>query len=413
MDAETPVSPQPATHKASPAVVSPWTHVSSLLIFILLLTPLLFLGVGCYPGCSSYSGGLALRTAQAPNNDVMLYLDIFESGVYTPTGESQVTLPEQSAPAALNLDTLAADGYVAVRVPHAPPSYTVSSLVAGHDAGAPGAMFNYYSPPTSTVKSSVPVTLTMRADYEQAINARFPITDGKSHWEVWWLPAGASFPLPDGPFRLDDNYPPPVELQFLANFGGDFSVDCNGCQYEYVVFDGVSFHGPFAGTLVVNSAPSPLAKFGTDCMHQTPPIPSTAAVLLAASEPFTMTYCLENYDSIAHDFDLTGDSQQAWTYSFYTQTVGAPADPVPVGAAPFQVRVPAMANFWPGMVAIHAVYTPTFAGDASVNEALALTATSLVSPTLTTQGVGFGFSNGFDPQSNAGASLYLPLAVKE
>lgn len=413
MDAEVPLPPQPTADNAPPPVISPWTHVSSLLIFALLLTPLLFLGIGCYQSCSSYSSNLALRTSQAPNSTVMLYLDIFDSGVYTPTGESQVTLPGQAAPAALNLDTLAADGFVAVRLPHAPPSYTVSSLIAGHSPGERGARFNYFAPPTSTVMTSVPVTLTRRAEYEQAINARFPITDGKSHWEVWWLPAGASFPLPDGPFRLENNYPPPVELQFVADFGGGFENDCNGCGYDYVAFDGVSFHGPYAGTLVVNGAASPVLSFGSECTYQTPSIPTSAAVLLAPGEPFTMTFCLENYDGIAHDVNLVSDSQQAWAYTIYTQTVGTPATPVQAGAAPFSLHVPAMQSFWPGMVAIHAVYTPTFAVDASINEALDLTATSLLSPTLSARGVGLGFSNGFDPQNNAGANLYLPLTVKE
>lgn len=75
-------------------------------------------------------------------------------------------------------------------------------------------------------------------------------------------------------------------------------------------------------------------------------------------------------------------------------------------------QTPGRDPFWPGMVAIHAVYTPIFVADASVSEALTLRATSLVSPTLTTAGAGFGASLAFTP-TNSGETIFLPAIVKQ
>lgn len=381
--------------------------------FLILLSPLLLLfGAGCSCISSSYLPSVALRTTQATDAQLFLALDVLTTGVFTPTVDGRVIPDGQTTPAAINLNDLATKGYVAVRVPHAPPTYTMSILQAGIEAGAPGARFTYFSPPSSTLPTSVPVTLTRHIGMEQSINARFPITDGASHWEVWWLAEGGRFPIPDAPFRLDETLSTPLVLEFKVDFGADVATACHGCSYEYLIFDGATLHGPFAGTVAVDTMESTaVARFGADCTHQTPSVPTNFSVLLTPGQPFTFTYCLENYDNHAHTFAIVVHSQQAWEYTFYTQPVGVAATPVRVGGAPFQVLTPGSSEFWPGMIAIHAVFTPTFAADASINEALELRATSLASPDMTTAGAGFGASLAFTPDAPE-ETLYLPVITR-
>ncbi len=383
--------------------------------FLIMLSPFLLLfGVGCSCISSSYpSPGVSQRITQAADAQLHLFLDVFTTGVFTPTEDGHVILDGQTIPAAIDLNELAAKGYVAVRVPHAPPTFLTSTLQAGLAQGAPGAHFTYFSPPGSLLPIAVPVTLTRHISLEQSINARFPITDGASHWEVWWLADGAQFPIPAAPFRLDATQSTPLSLQFKVDFGADAATTCHGCPYEYLFFDGATLHGPFAGTVAVDSIVStPVARFGTECTHQEPSISTRPVALLTPGQPFTFTYCLENYDNNAHTFAITAHSQQAWGYTFYSQTVGVPAEPALVGSAPFQVLTPGKGQFWPGMLAIHAVFTPTFAVDASIMEALELRATSLVSPTMTTAGVAFGASLSFTP-STPEEMLYLPVITRQ
>jgi len=401
-----PISPLPSTQKVK---ASPRLRRRYIRNFLIMLSPLILLfGTGCICYSSTYPFSVTQRTTQMPDAELGLWLDVFAAGVYTPTADGRVILDGQTTPAAIDLDELAVKGYVAVRVPHASPTYTTSILQAGFSPGAPGARFTYFLPPSSEQPISVPVTLTRHISMEQSINARFPITDGASHWEVWWLAEGGRFPIPAEPFRLDDA----LSLEFKVNFGADTSATCHGCPYEYLIFDGATLHGPFGGTLIVDTPDSTAAaRFGSECNHQTPPIPTVAGVLLTPSQPFTLTYCLENYDSSAHTFAITAHSQQAWAYTFYTQTVGTAAAPVRIGEAPFQVKAPGKGQFWPGMIAIHAVFTPTFAAEESINETLVLQATSLVSPTLTAAGAGFGASLSFTPASSEEA-LYLPVIAR-
>lgn len=387
-----------------------WRYIRN---FLIMLSPLILLfGTGClclsstYP--LTYPFGVTQRTTQASDAELGLWLDVFTSGVFTPTADGRVILDGQTTPAAIDLDELAAKGYVAVRVPHAPPTYTTSTLQAGFTPGAPGARFTYYLPPSSEQPVSVPVTLTRHISLEQSINARLPITDGASHWEVWWLAEGGRFPIPTAPFRLDGG----LSLEFKVNFGADAAAACHGCPYEYLIFDGATLHGPFGGTVVVDTPNSAAAaRFGTECTHQTPSIPTVAGVLLTPGQPYALTYCLENHDSRAHPFAIAAHSQQAWEYTFYTQTVGAAAAAVLAGGAPFQVVAPGKSQFWPGMIAVHAVFTPTFAVDESINESLELRATSLISPTLTAAGAGFGASLAFTPAASE-KSLYLPVIAR-
>lgn len=409
MDTET-ISPQAASGGEQRAPIARRRFIRNLVI---MLSPFLLLfGVGCSCISSSYSPNVSLRTTRATDAQLHLFLDLFATGVFTPTEDGRVILDGQTAPAAIDLNELAAKGYVAVRVPHAPPSYVTSTLQAGLAAGAPGARFEYFSPPTSMIPTSVPVTLTRHMALEQSINTRFPITDGASHWEVWWLAEGAQFPIPAGPFRLDDTLSTPLALQFNVDFGGDAAATCHGCSYEYLIFDGATLHGPFAGTVAVDAVDgSAVARFGAECTFQEPPIATLSAALLTPGQPFTFTYCLENYDNQPHTFAIAAHSQQGWGYTFYTQTVGVAAAPALVGSAPFQVRTPGKGQFWPGMLAIHAVFTPTFAADANINEALELRATSLTNPVMTTAGAGFGASLGFTP-TNSEQALYLPMVAR-
>jgi len=373
-----------------------------------MFSPLLLLfGTGCFCLSSTYPFRVTQRTTQTPDAELGLWLDVFAAGVYTPTADGRVILDGQTTPAAIDLDELAAKGYVAVRVPHAPPTYTTSILQAGFTPDAPGARITYYLPPSSEQPVSVPVTLTRHISLEQSINTRFPITDGASHWEVWWLAEGGRFPIPAAPFRLEGA----LSLEFKVNFGAD--ATCHGCPYEYLIFDGATLHGPFGGTVVVDTLNSAaVARFGSECNHQMPSIPTVAGVLLTPGQPFTLTYCLENYDSRAHTFAIAAHSQRDWAYTFYTQTVGAAAAPVLAGGAPFQVQAPGKGQFWPGMIAVHAVFTPTFDTDASVNESLELHAASLVSPTLTAAGAGFGASLAFTP-ADAEEAIYLPVITRQ
>jgi hypothetical protein len=396
-----PISPLPRSEEV-PA--SPRLRRRYARNFLIMLSPLILLfGTGCFCLSSTYPFSVTQRIIQTPDAELGLWLDVFAAGVYTPTADGRVILDGQTTPAAIDLDELAVKGYVAVRVPHAPPTYTTSILQAGFTPGAPGARFTYFLPPSSEQPVSVPVTLTRHISLEQSINTRFPITDGASHWEVWWLAEGGRFPIPAEPFRLDGA----LSLEFKVNFGADSAATCHGCPYEYLIFDGATLHGPFGGTVIVDTPTSTAAvRFGSECNHQTPSIPTVAGVLLTPSQPFTLTYCLENYDNRAHTFAITANSEQAWAYTFYTQTVGAA--PVRVGDAPFQVRASGKGQFFPGMIAIHAVFTPTFAVDANINESLELRATSLESPAMTTTGAAFGASPGFTPAAPEEA-LYLPI----
>ena len=401
------------------------THFVSFGLFLFLLTPLLLFGSGC-PSCNCSpfgSGGgageyglVAVRSADV--GEASLFLDLLATGVYTPTGNGQIIAEGETEPAAVDLNLLAAEGYVGVRVPHAPPTYTVSTIMAGMTPGASGAQFRYFAPPTNTIATSVPVTLTRRPELESALNARFPITDGHSHWEVWWLPAGAPLPLPDGPFRLVDEFPASFSFEFQADFGDGAVDSCSGCPYQYVVFDGASLLGPFDGTIAYSDDQGrPLAIFGTHCTHYPPNVDMVNSVLLAPSQPYTFTFCLENYDTLTQTFAVDITSEQSWAYTFYTQAVadfGGQAPPaVLVGPAPFQVQAPGAAEFDPGMLIIHAIGAPTFTVGASIRETLQVGAQSTLSPTLRADTAAVGFSMQFDPQLSADRKTYLPTIAKE
>lgn len=395
------------------------THFVSFVLFLLMLTPVFLFGSGCNCNCSAYqsSGGervapVAVRSATA--GQAFLFLDVNVSGVFTPTDDGRIIPDGAAEPAAADLDLLASQGYLGVRVPHAPPTYTVTSIGTGD---GPGATFRYFAPPASGVATSVPVTLTRRVELEVALNARFPITDGRSHWEVWWLPDGVPLPMPDGPFRLAGDAPTPFTFEFRADFGADAVDACSGCTYEYVVFDGATLHGPFDGLLVYgNDWGLPRATFGTHCRHFPPEAPIVSSVLLAPGEPYTYTFCLENYDVIGHTFAVEAASEQGWAYTYYTQTVppfGQVAPPpVLVGPGPFQVNAPPSGEFDPGMLLIYAAATPDFAAGTGVRELLQISAQSNLSPTVHADVLAVGFSSAFDPQ-DAERRTYLPTITKQ
>lgn len=378
----------------------------------MILFPLLLLfGGACICPTSVYRP--AQVTVRATNAETYLYLDIMPSGVYTPTGDGRVVLDGQSEPAAANLDDLAEQGYVAVRVPHAPPDYAPSVLSAGDAGGGYAGYFRYSLPPDNPDQAIVPITLTRHSELETTINARFPITDGRSHWEVWWLPAGEGFPTPPGPFAVRSQLPPPLGLTFRIDFGVDGVAPCNGCTYAYAAFDGNTLMGPYTGTLTYSGGPaSPYASFGSECLHSPAQIASTGSQLLTPNQPFTYTYCLQNYDRQAHTFQVEPQSQQGWSYTYFTQTMTADSAPVSVGSAPFQTLVGGYQGGNPGLMAIHAVYTPDFAADASLAEVLQLQATSVVSPTLQANGISTGASLAFDPQRQREEKLYMPAMSK-
>ena len=425
MGEEQPPSLHPSTPSPSAPPPTLRTHFVSFGLFLFLLTPLLLFGSGC-PGCNcspfpssgsaSTTGLVAVRAANV--GEASLFLDVLATGVLTPTGDGHIIADGETEPAAVDLNLLAAEGYVGVRVPHAPPTYTVSTIMAGMSPGAPGAHFRYFSPPTNPIATTVPVTLTRRPELEPALNARFPITDGRSHWEVWWLPDGAALPLPDGPFRLVNEFPAPFSFEFQADFGEEAVDSCSGCPFQYVVFDGATLLGPFDGAVVYgNDQGRPLALFGTHCTHFPPDAVMINSVLLAPSQPYTFTFCLENYDTFTQTFAVDITSEQSWAYTFHTQAVvdfGGQAPPaVPVGSAPFQVQVSGATEFDPGMLVIHAVGAPTFTVGASIRETLQVGAQSTLSPTMRADTAAVGFSMQFDPQLNAERKTYLPTITKE
>jgi hypothetical protein len=83
------------------------------------------------------------------------------------------------------------------------------------------------------------ITLTRRVDDEAFVNARYPITDGQSHWEAWWLPKGAAFPLLPGPVTN-----PFANLQIYFQFPGSGFAPCRTCTVDFLAYTGTTFIGP-------------------------------------------------------------------------------------------------------------------------------------------------------------------------
>jgi hypothetical protein len=403
--------------------------------FLLLLSAVVLASTGCFGWRMTYAGLSCDRSTRqiegdslpwpgqsqvtAQGHEAYVWLELGATGIFTPAttsrGLSLASGGEQTPPI---LDELAQKGYIAIRVPHAPPTYTTSILLPGIPPSDPDAViFSYYAPPTATELTTVAISVTRRAEYEAIVNQRYPITDGESHWEVWWLPDGQVFPIPDQPFRLDtDSWPPPLALRFRADFVDADALACAGCEAEVLAYNGYVFVGPFPFLLRFTDLPDardPLVLFGAHCAAEDPPLLPTLGQYITPTVPFTHTFCLENWDSVTRTFTITASSSQNWQYVHFYQDVAAGAPPVLVGNAPFTVTVDPPGPVFPGILGLHAVYTPDSDMSDSLRETLRITATSVLSPEVQASAVSFALAPGYVlDETGAGYRIYLPLVLR-
>jgi len=390
-----------------------------LFVGLLSLTALL-IGTGCNEGCSESPGlltstsGVSHRAAvDVANPEILnIWVDIKESGVYSPTlalaeGNDEI----QGLPS--YLDELAGNGYLAIRVPHAPPTYAASRLIPGTQGSANAVEFRYYMPPDSPAAITIPISITRMTAYEDAVNALYPINDGRSHWEVWWIGADR-FPIPSDTFRLKKEWPQAIEVQFQIDFGeGTHATDCADCSLEMLVYNGYTFIGPTDIPLVIEGAPSsqaPLVAFDQGC----PEGDATYLQNISPSAPFTQTHWLGNFDTVARTFRITADSSQGWDYAYYYGQSGQPLQLAP--EPPFTISVqPGQPGGWPPppCVAITAVYTPSITLTESLRETLRITATDVISPGIWADTASYALTPGYqlDEEGNP-FKLYAPLMIK-
>lgn len=351
-------------------------------------------------------------SANAAQHRVDLFIELDVAGVFTPTASSAT-----GGPFAAGIDLLSDElvynlmdnGYIAVRVPHAPPDYQPSQLIAGHGDSDPDSqpfIFTYYSPPNASTATSVNVPLSRRDEYLAIVNARFPISDGRSHWEVWWLPKGQRFPIPAAPFQLKAGiWPTAFRVRFALDFGVGASGICAGCPIEYAFWNGYAFVGPYRQTLRLTDPPypagSPLADFGTHCGQ-----PSFYQVV-SPTVSFTHTFWLENYDAAPRTFTITADSALNWDYTYYYQLPSQSA-PVKASGLPFAVTAPANVGRNPSCVEIMVVGAPPVDASHLWPELLTVTATCASNLDLhpSTQSIASVFAG---PATTL-RRLYLPLA---
>jgi hypothetical protein len=411
---------------------SRWGFCALSFVFLLLLSGVLLTTTGCftvqscfplwYSSPSRLSDNLpapqvAAVTAQGQFAGV--WVEFMETGVYTPTTTAHgLSLQTPYGEIPPLLDELAEKGYVAIRVPHAPPTYTTSSLLPGIPPWEPNAVvFSYYAPPSATELTTVTIPITRRAEYEAVVNSRYPIEDGQSHWEVWWLPEGEEFPIPNEPFRLDgDSWPPPLGLRFRIGFVDADAHVCAGCPAEVLGYNGYVFIGPYEIALRYTDSTDyhePLVSFGGHCGYESEALFSTFGTIMSPTVPFTHVHCLENWDSVARTFTVTSSSSQGWDYTYYSQTTDAGAMPVPVGDPPFTVQVgPPPDSSTPGCLGLLAVYTPDITLSDTMRETFRFTATSVVSPEVQASAVSFALAPGYELNELGQYHIYLPLVLR-
>jgi len=313
-----------------------------------------------------------------------------------------------TAATALILWNLRQKGYLAIRVPHAPPTYTPSSLIPGiPSSGSPHAVeFNYYSPPDVITRTTVPVTVTRVLTYEAIVNQKYPINDGKSHWEVWWV-EGNQFPIPANTFRLKDEWPAPISVMFRVDVGsGGDARSLAGQPVEVLLYNGYTFIGPFRAPLVIDfpAAPNnPPVVFDQACGYF-----ATYLQYITPTVPFTHTHFLGNYETKARTYTITASSSQGWAYTCY---YGSPPQRAP--GLPFTVPVGAGTGGFPECIQISAVCTPTIPVTSTVRETFTITATSTVSPTTVwASATSVALAPGYQLNEGGGFQLYLPLVLR-
>jgi len=396
-------------------------HLSRRLIVMALVYAFLIMGCGIFEACSILHGRGYSETnfeshisSALATNQIYVWLDFGATGIISPTESvtQLVTSPLQPGgtviiPISL-VNELSDKGYLAVRVPHAPPTYTQSSIISAT------IDFTYREPPDAADQTTVPVTVTQRNEYLAAVNARYPITDGKSHWEVWWLPEGERFPLPNGAFRLEGGWPTALEIFFVLDFGtGVPGVNCAGCPVEVLLYNGYTYIGPFTYPLVIEEDPppagNPLVAFGPRCGAL------STVQTITPTVPFTHTHWLESYDTVGRTFTITASSSQNWDYMYYTKRPNQ-SELVPVAGVPFTVTMGPRPNDWPfaDCIGIMAVNTPTISIIDTLRETFAITATSVISPDVQATNRSFALAPSY--QLNEGAAqrwhLFLPVLMK-
>ncbi|MBN1956215.1 MAG: hypothetical protein JW900_14380 [Anaerolineae bacterium] len=348
-----------------------------------------------------------------------MWLEIGDTGVFTPTtGPGGETVVETGDGYVVNfLDTLATQGYVAIRMPHV-PSGPESQLLPGNPYEPDAVRFSYYSPPTSAIRTTVAITVERRSDLEAIVENLYP-SDSDSHWEVWWLPAGEEFPLPDQPFRLQaDDWPPPLAMAFQIDFGaGAEAADCAGCPVEVLVYNGYVFIGPFPFELRYGDPAlrDPLVAFGPHCGYESEALVGTIGQYITPTVPFTHIHCLENWDGVTRTFTVETASSQGWDYAYYARKVFFGAPLIPLGDLPFTVTVNPHGDYSPGCLGILAVYTPTIAVTDTLRETFSITATSTVSPEVEARSVSVALAPGYTPEESLpqpGHFIYLPLVQR-
>ena len=362
---------------------------------------------------SGTDGGQLNVNPSVNNNALQVWIDLGFSGIYTPTQGSQTTwLPWQALAQRTSVETLldevADKGYFALRVPDLLGQTT--RIVS------PTVNLNYYSPPDSPTRTSVPITVTRLVTYEAGLTSRFG-TDGQSHWEAWWLPPGARFPLPSSPVRFrEDVYPTPVSIEFRLYFGpGSNSRDAIGRKAYWAMYNGYTFIGPIEKTIVAEEPPGPtagpLVAFGGRCNNALLEA-RTLVQEIQPDVPFTHTFCLENYDTVTRIFTIDASSSQDWPYAYrYRSGAGSGV----AGGLPFTVSAGPATSLFPfaGVVNVHAVYTPTIASAETFRETLAITATSVVSPSVQARDYSFALAPSYQLNEGSSFSIYLPVILRE
>jgi len=390
---------------------------------VLLITLLMAALSQCQSLCSTETTSLLSSDAIRPRaavdaaspNILDIWIDVRAAGVYSPAltggplaldwlkaGDAVKPLPSY-------LDELAQKGYLAIRVPHAPPAYTSSSLIPGiPSSGSPHAVeFNYYSPPDVITRTTAPVTVTRVLTYEDIVNAKYPINDGKSHWEVWWV-QGNQFPIPADTFRLKDEWPPPIAVKFRVDVGsGGNASSLAGQMVEVLLYNGYTFIGPFRAPLVIEfslSKPNnPPVVFDQACGYF-----ATYLQYITPTAPFTHTHFLGNYETKARTYTITASSSQGWAYTYY---YGSPSQRAP--GLPFTVTVGAGTGDFPECIQISAICTPTIPVTSTVRETFTITATSTVSPTTVwASATSVALAPGYQLNEEGGFKLYLPLVLR-
>jgi len=356
---------------------------------------------------NSIGGAESHVSAGAAGNQIRVYFDLAMTGIITPTqsvGQLVASRLQRSDSDAVSIpfvDELTEKGYLAVRVPHVPPTYTQSSIIT------PTIHFMYRAPPNAADRTTVSVTVTQRSEYLTAVNARYPITDGQSHWEIWWLPASETFPIPrNEPFKLEA-----LSSVVVVDFGAGVSArDCAGCPFEFLFYNGYTYIGPYTFPLVFEWEPlpagNPLVAFGPRCGQ-----PSVIQSI-TPTVPFTHTHWLESYDTVTRTFTIDTSSSQGWGYTYYTKRPGQPAM-VPVSGAPFTVTMGPKPQDWPKVdcIEIMAVNTPTIAISDSMRETFAITATSVISPEVHASNYSIALAPSYDLQEGM-VHIFLPVLLK-